>query len=267
MATAKRTLLRKLAIKMGKIKPNPQSFTLQQKDFIELLEDDIPGIAEMGSEELDAILEDTPAADAGDEEEEEKPKRGRGGRGRGRGKKADPEPEEEEEEEEEKPKRGRGRSSGGTKSRGRGRGRGKKPEEEPEEEAKDDDEEPEETPKRGRGGRGRGRGRGAGKTGGRGRGKKAEAEDEPEDDKSEAPSDNGLKAVIERLDDIGPMAAQAKNLSEANAKSLEGIKKDLGTIMAHLTWTYNETLFDEDGELYDESNGPIETLDEIDWTE
>jgi hypothetical protein len=264
MAVARRTLLRKLAIESELLEANPQSFALNQKDLIELLEDTFAGIGDMSDEEVEALYNEATGGGSDDGEEKEKPKgRGRGraakkeepaeekpkSRGRGRGRGAASKKEEEPEEAKEKPKgRGRGRSTS--------RGRAAKKEEEAEE--------TEEKPKS----RGRGRG-GASK---RSTAPKKEEKEEAGDD---VPSDGAsfdLGPLLERLDDIGPMAAKAKAAGEKNTKSLGDLKKDVEEIgksitgiVAFLTWQYNESLFDDDGELIDDDIEEIDSILDADW--
>lgn len=278
-AKTRKTLLRQLATKLELIETSPKAFGLKTEELEEMLSEKFEDIADLDVDELKALLDSAETSETGSKgrgttrrstttkkDEDEKPARGRPARGRGRAaKKEEPEEEpedegdeseeesEEEPEEETKPKRGR-------PARGaRGRTASKK------DEPKDEPEEPEEEPKRGARGRGRGRPAGGKPSRGRGRPAEDEAEDTDQGDDDSPTGSVDLSEIIERLDTIGPLAGKASEQSAKNAKALAEIFEQLNGIVSFLTWQYNETLYDEDGELFD-GEEPIESILDTDWS-
>ena len=243
MAVARRTILRKLAIKAGLLKASPQSFTLQVADLVEILDETYPGISDMSDEEIEALYEDTEGKPA---EEEEKPK------DKKRDKKDD-------KKDEAKPGRTRP-----------GRARKVKEEEPPEdEEPKDEEKEEEgseETDEKPKAKVGRVARRGRARAAAPKTEDKDEAKPKARDEKPKSKPTGDLADIIERLDLIGPMAGQGKDAAEAALKLAEETAKKVDAIVAHLTFLYNESLYDDDGDLLDSEIEPITSLEDGDWS-
>ena len=251
-----RTALRKLAIAAGLLEASEETFDMQSKELVELLDKKYPGMADGKFKTADVrkMIADIEAGrtddddddDDDEDEEEEKPKkkaparRGRGRRGR---KKPEEEEEASEEEEEDEDEEEAEEEPKPTRLGRRGRGRKK-----PEPEAQEEEAEPEpEKPKRGRRGRGRA--------------KTSPDPAEPEAEK-QAPAAAATTAALDEIKaEIGKVSKKLgskveKKQVDALTEAVSGLEAKVAAMATYIealvlatTDIYNDGVEDEDDKL------------------